>query len=189
MMIGKIGCVSATLVGIALSATAQSIQFERISNDRLLVPSPVDEKIEVVDGDTLWIGIHQIRLYGIDALESKQGCEITGESRTYCASGASEFLRTFTENKDFRCEIYVRDGENKPWVRYGRYVASCYVGDMDVNMQIVRNGWAYADRYHGKLFVEAEQTARREGKGIFATKHQTPWDWRKSQRDDGCTCE
>lgn len=174
---------------LAQSAVAQSEGFERISNSRLLAPAPVDREVEVVDGDTIWMGIHQIRLYGIDAFEPKQPCDLAGRAKTYCHTSASELLRTFTRRPDFRCEIHVR-GENKPWVRYGRYVASCYAGEIDVSRELVRQGWAYADRHHGESFLADERLAIDEGLGIHTTGHQTPWDWRRSQRSPSdCMCE
>ena len=136
------------------------------------------------------MGIHQIRLHGIDAVEPKQPCDKEGQSKSYCHLSASEFLRSFTLQDNFRCEIHVRDGERKPWIRYGRYVATCYVGDDDVNEQLVAQGWAYADRYHGEVYKAAEASAIENGLGIHGTTDpQKPWEWRKSQREDSCSCE
>lgn len=174
------------------AATAQGIVFEKISNDRLLVPVPVNEEIEVVDGDTLWMGIHQIRLYGIDAFEPKQECVREGRPRTYCHLSASELLRTYTRRDDFRCEVHVRDGEKRPWVRYGRYVASCYAGDIDVSAELLRQGWAYADPKYGKELKAYEEEAAAAGRGVHATEHIPPWEWRRLQRepaDSECACD
>ncbi|MEL7454439.1 MAG: thermonuclease family protein [Pseudomonadota bacterium] len=182
--------VTALLVAASMSygqALAQA--FEKISNDRLLAPAPIEQQIEVVDGDTIWIGIHQIRLHGVDALEPKQECIRAGSPKSYCHLSASELLRTYTSRSDFRCEIHTKDGEGKPWTLYGRYVASCYAGETDVNLELVRRGWAYADRRYGESFITAQESAIEEGLGIHATEHLTPWEWRARQRSDNCSCD
>lgn len=172
-----------------LLAYAQTDGFERINNERLLAPIPADRSIEIVDGDTLWLGIHQIRLYGIDALEPKQSCIADGLPRSYCHTSASEALRQYANRADFRCEIHVRDGENKPWIRYGRYIASCYAGSIDVNKELVRQGWAYADKNYGEEFQAHQAQAKANNLGIHATEQAAPWVWRREQRDDTCVCE
>lgn len=178
-----------SVCALILSKTAFAQEFQKISNDRLLAPAPIDQEIEVVDGDTIWMGIHQIRLYGIDALEPKQECLKAGSPKTYCHLSASELLRTYTRRPDFRCEIHTRDGEGRPWIRYGRYIASCYAGDTDVNLELVRQGWAYADLRYGESFERAQMAAFNDGVGVHSTDHRPPWEWRKSQRDDSCACE
>lgn len=171
------------------AATAQDSEFVQLENGRLLAPGPIDEEIEVVDADTIWIGIHQIRLHGIDAVEPKQECEVEGRPKTWCHTAGSNFLRSLTGREGFRCEIHVRDGENKPWIMYGRYVATCYVGDYEVNRALVESGWAFADENYGAPYADAQTAASRARLGVHAAaelKH--PKEWRRDQREDSCTC-
>lgn len=192
MGIGRSFLVFLLLLATPTAETAaQSNDLVELSNGRLLAPAPIDEEIEVVDGDTIWVGVFQIRLFGIDAIEATQPCELKGRPKTYCHTSASEFLRTFTRRPDFRCEFHVKDGKNKPWVNHGRYVATCYVGEIDVNAEMVRNGWAFAaNTSYGSAYKSFEEQARAKKLGVFATQVAPPWQWRKEQRgDDDCTCK
>lgn len=179
------------LLGLTHSqqAFAQSIDLVPAGDDRLLVPLAENDEVKVVDGDTLWLGIFQVRLFGIDALEATQPCEFEGEPKTYCHLRASQFLRQFADRDDFRCEVHVRDGENKPWMSHSRYVATCYAGGVEVNREMVRQGWAYAAHTsYGDEYRSDQQVAARAARGIHSTLHQEPIAWRRGQRDDDCTC-
>ena len=73
MGIGRSFLVSLLLLAAPTAETAaQSNDLVELSNGRLLAPAPIDEEIEVVDGDTIWVGVFQIRLFGIDAIEATQ---------------------------------------------------------------------------------------------------------------------
>ena len=170
-------------------AWAQENGLVPISEDRLLVPSPVETEIEIVDGDTLWMGIHEIRLHGIDAVEPKQPCIMTGFPKTFCHTTASNLLRDFSKQEGFRCEIHIKDGESKPWTRYGRYIATCYVGNIDVGQDMVAKGWAYADPNYGGIYLDDQEKAKNQKLGMHVFDHLEPWVWRKKQRGDRCSCE
>ncbi|MEZ6012167.1 MAG: hypothetical protein R3C08_09905 [Hyphomonas sp.] len=73
MGIGRSFLVFLLLLATPTAETAaQSNDLVELSNGRLLAPAPIDEEIEVVDGDTIWVGVFQIRLFGIDAIEATQ---------------------------------------------------------------------------------------------------------------------
>src|SRR4249919_1713564 len=90
----------------------------------------------VVDGDTIDVGGMRIRLWGIDAPESKQMCERLGAAYA-CGHEATAHLRALVAGADVACEPRVKD-------RYGRSVAVCRVGLVDVGAAMVRDGWALA---------------------------------------------
>ena len=66
--------------------------------------------------------------------------------------------------------------------RYKRIVAVCFVGPLDVNAEMVRQGWALVYRQYSKDYVSAEAEAQRERAGIWRGKFQKPWDWRRRGR-------
>lgn len=65
--------------------------------------------------------------------------------------------------------------------RYGRTVGRVYVGDLDVNAELVHIGaaWVY-DKYatDASLYVLQEE-AIKEGRGLWSQPAVAPWEWRK----------
>jgi endonuclease YncB( thermonuclease family) len=56
----------------------------------------------IVDGDTLWVGSHEIRIHGIDAPETSQKCQLP-KGTWDCSTAATDALASMTENKIVRC--------------------------------------------------------------------------------------
>jgi len=131
--------------------------------------------IAIADGDTLTVlGDNnqqtKIRLAEIDTPESGQPY----------GSRARQALAALAFGKQARIVETDRD-------RYGRIVGKVYVGGMDVNAELVRQGAAWVYRKYAKdqsLFaLEAE--ARAAQRGLWAlpeAQRVAPWDWRKAQR-------
>jgi endonuclease YncB( thermonuclease family) len=179
----------------AMPSAAQSdlapIKFEKLANGRLMAAVPKGDEIQVVDGDTLWVGIFQIRLFGIDAVEPKQPCEFKEQPKAYCHQKATAFLSVLAEDPQFRCEFHVKDGDNKPWINHGRYVATCYTGEVEVNREMVRSGWAFAaEKATGDQYKALESIAKSQMRGVHRTEVKHPAEWRRLDReDDDCTCK
>ncbi len=122
----------------------------------------------VVDGDTLLIGTERIRLYGIDAPESNQDC---GDGWP-CGREATSTMEDLTAGGPVRCEGETRD-------IYGRLIAVCYAGSLDIGGDLVRQGLALAYRYYSMAYVEHENEARQHGRGMWSGAFVAPWDWRR----------
>ncbi len=131
--------------------------------------------IKVQDGDTLRIGDTRIRLFGIDAPESKQSCERDGLP-WLCGQEAGKFLRSLVAGQKIACVEKDRD-------RYGRTVATCALPDgRNLGAEMVRAGMALAYRqYGGKLYDAPEAEAKAEQRGLWAGSFIRPWEWRKAQ--------
>ena len=125
--------------------------------------------IHVVDGDTLRIGNERIRLLGIDAPELSQTCRDAKGSAWACGGEASARLKTLAA-ADLTC---TRRGLD----RYGRTLAICRAGGVDVGETLVREGLAVS--YGDYWFIE--QTARLARRGIWQGDFVRPQDWRKRQ--------
>lgn len=130
----------------------------------------------VVDGDTLELHGHRIRLHGIDAPESAQACRRRNGSAWRCGRDAAIALQDRIGRKTVAC---VRRGVD----RYGRIVARCAVAGVDVGDWMVRNGWAVAYRRYSGAYVEAEDEARNAARGIWNGSFDMPWDWRRTKQN------
>lgn len=70
--------------------------------------------------------------------------------------------------------------------RYGRTLARVFVDAADVNLALVRQGWAWHFLTYSRdvALDHAEQEARKEKIGIWENQNPVaPWDWRKSERE------
>jgi len=66
-----------------------------------------------------------------------------------------------------RCKAYDRD-------QHSRWLATCWVGDVEINRRLVEQGWAVSfGRYHA-----AERDAQKAKRGLWAGEFDRPSDWR-----------
>lgn len=89
----------------------------------------------VVDGDTIEIHGERIRFHGIDAMEGRQLCADRSGSHWRCGAAAANALAELVGRKAVECRAIDRD-------RYGRVVAVCFVGSLNINAWMVSEGWA-----------------------------------------------
>ncbi len=129
----------------------------------------------VVDGDTIRIGETKIRLHGIDAPEMKQTCRTKQGKEQRCGVQSKQALHAMVQGQQVRCQGDELD-------RYKRLIAVCFVGSLDINKQMVSDGWALAYRKYSKVYVKAERTAKANMGGIWQTEFIPPWEWRRGQR-------
>ena len=134
----------------------------------------VSGRVRIVDGDTLDIGGVQVRLHGIDAPESRQSCVADGR-RWACGERATRALSGRIGGRTVACEERDRD-------RYGRTVAVCRAAGEDLNVWMVREGWALAYRRYSMAYVAEETAARSARRGIWRGDFVAPWDWRRGER-------
>lgn len=136
--------------------------------------SEIVGRASVIDGDTLEIRGQRIRLYGIDAPESKQNCRRVSGEVWRCGQRAALALSDRIGSNPVSCNARDRD-------RYGRVVAVCEAHG-DLNKFMVRNGWAAAYRRYSHDYVEAERHAQFVKAGIWSGSFVMPWDWRRGKR-------
>jgi endonuclease YncB( thermonuclease family) len=131
----------------------------------------------VIDGDTIEIHGERIRLFGIDAPESRQECRRPDGSLWRCGQQAALALQEHIGRRPIMCEQ--RDID-----RYHRTVAQCRLAAEDVNAWLVASGWAVAFTRYSRDYVEQEQQARAARRGIWSGDFVMPWDWRRGERLD-----
>lgn len=131
----------------------------------------------IIDGDTLAIGHRKFRLANIDAPESKQTCTRKGGGSWRCGDAATQALRSFVGGSTVRCEALGKS--------YDRIVARCYRpgagAEIDLGRWMVQQGWAMASRYRTRAYVDDEQQARLESRGLWNSIFEPPAAWRRAQ--------
>ena len=118
----------------------------------LLVSLPaIAGDVRIVDGDTIELHGVRVRLAGIDA----------PESGTACGPTATAALAGLVGGGPVVCAPIGVD-------RYGRLVARCRAGGVDLATAMVAAGWARDwPAYSGGAYAAAEAAARAAGRGIW----------------------
>lgn len=139
----------------------------------------------VVDGDTLVVAGTRVRLFGIDAPETKQSCSRPTSQAAYsCGLEAKQALIDKIGGAPVRCS------PKKSKDMYGRSVAVCSLVPQcgaaeDLNAWLVQEGHAVAYRQYSKAYVPMEDAARSAGRGIWAGAFEQPDQWRKENPRSG----
>ena len=126
----------------------------------------------ITDGDTIKIFNTRIRFHGIDAPEKKQLC-IKNLNEYSCGKEATTALVNKIDGKKVLCKVQDRLD------RYKRYIGVCFVGKVNLNKWMVRNGYAVAFRRYSKDYIEAENYAKKNKLGLWSGSFIQPEKWRK----------
>lgn len=127
--------------------------------------------VGISDGDTLTLLTPdrqqiKVRLGEID----------TPESRQPYGTRAKQALSDLAYGKEAR--VVVQDTD-----KYGRTVGRVYVGDVDVNAELVRQGAAWVYRQYAKdaSLYRLEDEAKAAKRGLWSlpeAERMPPWEWR-----------
>jgi len=150
---------------LALGAEVACMPQERVSG-----------RAEVTDGDSLEIGSTRVRLFGVDAVEGRQSCTRDGREWA-CGNEAARKLRSLIGDRTVSCTK--RDVDD-----YGRTVAVCRNGSVDLGAEMVRSGFATAYRRYSNDYVDEENEARSARRGIWAGEFTPPEDYRRDDRGE-----
>ena len=141
------------------------------SASAIAVPSGI---ARVIDGDTIDISGQRIRLHGIDTPEAKQTCQREGVT-WLCGAEATKTLRELINGSKVSCTERDKD-------RYGRIVAVCRAGGVNLNAAMVQSGMALAYRKYSDDYIGEEASAKAAGRGLWTGQFVRPWDWRRGKR-------
>ena len=133
-------------------------------------------EVKVIDGDSLFLGNKEIRLEGIDAPEYHQTCYNQEEKAYPCGELSYKALQKLVNNRVVRCRKIVKD-------KYKREISECWVGDININEWMVRNGWAVAYTRYTKAYEGAEAEAKAKQRGIWQGRFLKPEYYRILQKE------
>jgi len=130
--------------------------------------------IAIADGDTVTIikNKHQtkIRLAEIDTPEKQQPH----------GKKSKQALSDFIFKKEVEVEVVTID-------RYGRTVGKIFLGNLNINKEMVKAGhaWVYVKYAKDKTLFALEKNAKENQLGLWALpegERIPPWQWRKNKR-------
>ena len=140
----------------------------------------------VSDGDTVKLETAEgaklkIRLYGIDAPEMEKISRRTGmvsKAGQPYGEEAYEALKSKMLDSKVKVDIMATD-------RYKRMVGIVYLDNKNINLEMVKEGWAWAyreylDRPYASEYLDAEREARTKRSSLWQQPNpQPPWEFRK----------
>lgn len=131
------------------------------------------KNIRVVDGDTLVLDNHKIRLLGIDAPEIKQKCS----GKYYkCGEIAKKALVDIIGTSEVKCSIGKKD-------KYKKILSYCSTKSKSFNYELIRLGLARAYMNENLLLALSEIKSRFNKVGIWSVGFYAPRDWRHERKD------
>lgn len=136
------------------------------------ITSSLVSPVKVVDGDSLEIGTHRIRLMGIDAPEYHQHCKNKQGKNYPCGQKSLEYLQKIIANKQVKCIVHNQD-------KYHRDLCTCYVDGKDLNAEMVRSG--HAITYMESNYATEQLEAKTGKHGIWNGKFMHPRLFRRLQ--------
>lgn len=147
---------------------------------------------KVSDGDTIHITTPEqtklkVRLYGIDAPETpkinRQSGKVHQPGQPF-SEEAQKALKDKIMGKQVKLEILDID-------KYRRMVGIVWLNDRNINLEMIREGYAeafieYLKPPYRVEFLKAEQEARAGGKNIWSLPgHERPTEYRKRLKERG----
>jgi hypothetical protein len=124
-----------------------------------------------------------VRLSGIEVPERAQLCGKEG-SKWRCAEAAQTTLSKVVSSRPIRCTLSGTD-------QTGQLLGRCSLDSVDINAELVRQGYAFAES--GGRFVAQEKEARSAKAGMWVGDALRPaelkakaWEEAKRQAPDGC---
>lgn len=124
----------------------------------------------LIDGDSIRVSGVEIRLKGIDAPELLQTCG-DAEHKYLCGQEAKAHLDRLIANRVIDCNYTKLD-------IYHRALALCFVGNVLLNKQMIRDGWAVS--FYD--YTKEQKIARLEKLGLWRAPFELPKYWRRNHK-------
>lgn len=127
---------------------------------------------KIIDGDSLVVKGQEIRLLGIDAPEYRQICNLKDGSEYFCGKKSRSHLVKLAKAGKLTCTGSDED-------KYQRLLAVCRAGNIDINAQMISDGWAVSYGDYEKL----EGQAKDSEKGVWQGGFDKPKTWRENAKE------
>lgn len=148
------------------SAAVNTDKLETATKSGSIASGTTATVIRIIDGDTIEIsGGRKVRYIGVDTPETQDprtklecyGKEATAKNRELVAGQVVTLVRDVSDTDQF-----------------GRLLRYVYKGDVFVNDELVKEGYARASRYppdvrFAELFRDSEREARENAKGLWGS--------------------
>lgn len=129
--------------------------------------SVAQSSVLVLDGDSIIVDGDEIRLIGLDAPEYLQNCFDVNNLEYDCGEEAKKYLRSLVRGRKVSCNKIKKD-------IYKRWLSECYVDDININLELLRSGWAVLYRSEDEAYVLAEKYAKKNKLGVWQGKFLKP---------------
>ena len=137
--------ISGALVAVAVVGSALFYAHALTRSGFRVATSDLDlscRSVSVTDGDTFRCGTVRVRMYGIDAPEREGHCRPGRQCVEGDPVASTRNLERLITGRKVACQSIDVD-------RYGRTVARCFAGELDLSCEQVSGG--YALRRYGDL--------------------------------------
>lgn len=148
------GGAATMLIAASLFLGSSEAPARAPANSRITASA---DQIAVVDGDTLRVGEHVVRLTGIAAPARGSVCHGDGSTELDCGAAAANAVSAMVRGKAVDCTIDGHDDKGRP-------MGSCLAGGVSLGNALVRDGWAHAETAD---LLGSESEARAAGRGIW----------------------
>jgi endonuclease YncB( thermonuclease family) len=134
-------------------------------------------RVSVIDANTLCFedGTRFVVAGTVDAPDLEQPA-LLGTKLYSCGRDAAEFLRKLIDDRPVSFYAFGEGGDRDADKRLR---GVCFVGETNLGMELVRNGWAIA---HHSSMTPYEILAREHKRGLWRGRFLLPELWRKGQR-------
>lgn len=142
----------------------------RTASIRRASSGEVTGRADAITGDMLRVGSKVVRLEGIEAPVPGQVCK-TANGRTWlCGRTARQVLSGLLAKGRVTCQLRASSDEAAP--------GTCYLGDMDLAGQLVRDGAVFARQGFFATYGRHEQQAEEAKAGVWAGTADRPSEYR-----------
>lgn len=162
---------ASSVIDSIVSAAKENVSENKEKNNKIVVgenksSGGLVKIIRIIDGDTIEIeGGEKVRYIGIDAPET-----VDPRKSAQCfGMEASNKNRGLIESKMARLEKDVTDRD-----KYSRLLRYVWIGDTFVNLELVKQGFAYSYSYPPDIkyqdrFIKAQQEAKEAKRGLWSS--------------------
>lgn len=153
----------------------------------LAVPALAEEPADlisgparVIDADILIVAGQRVILWGLDAPERAQTCNLDGKTWG-CYDTAKRTLEALAGRGEVQCAL---TGEPDP---FGRRYGVCTFGAEDLNAEMILQGMALAFSEQTPDYEPQQLDAITKGVGLWqpGVVFEEPWVWRRSHTPGG----